>query len=64
MKLIKFQKRGNIVNSRKIKHKVAISCNGDLKKYFNKVKKINEIIDKKDFDLFKNKNFLHKLINK
>lgn len=38
------------MDSRKIKHKIALSCNGDLRKYFNKVKLINNIIVRKNFN--------------
>ena len=38
------------MDSRKIKHKIALSCNGDLRKYFNKVKIINRIINEKNLD--------------
>lgn len=51
------------MNSKKIKNKVAISCNGDLKRYFQKVEQINKMIYKNKLDIFKNKRFLNELIN-
>ena len=50
------------MNYRKIKFKIAQSCNGDLKEYFNKVNLINKIIIKKRMNSMEQKN-IHKVIN-
>ncbi len=38
------------MNFRKIKHKIAIDCKGDLDKYFRKIEIINKMI-KKDYNI-------------
>ena len=45
------------MNFRKIKHKIALSCNGNLQKYFNKVNVINKIATKKK-QVYDKKNYL------
>lgn len=32
------------MNSKEIKHKIALSCNGDMKKYFEKVAIVNKLL--------------------
>lgn len=32
------------MNSNEIKHKIALSCNGDMKKYFEKVAILNKLL--------------------
>ncbi len=46
------------MNFRKIKHKIALSCNGNLQKYFNKVNIINKIAIKKK-KAYDKKNYLN-----
>ncbi len=50
------------MNTIKLKHKIALSCNGDLKKYFSKIEKINKLITNKNSNSFKNKEYIEKLI--
>ena len=50
------------MNTIKLKHKIAISCNGDLKKYFSKIEKVNKLLSNKNFNSFKNKEYIEKLI--
>ena len=33
-----------LMNSKEIKHKIALSCNGDMKKYFEKVAIVNKLL--------------------
>lgn len=46
------------MNFRKIKHKIAVSCNGNLQKYFNKVNIINKIAVKQKHN-YNKKNYLN-----
>ena len=32
------------MNSKEIKHKIAVACNGDMKKYFEKVAIVNKLL--------------------
>ena len=50
------------MNSKTLKNKIAISCNGNLKKYFKEVELINKIILKNKCNELNNKT-LHKIFN-
>ncbi len=46
------------MNYRKLKYKIAQSCKGDLKEYFNKIDLVNKMIMRKKVDILEKS--LHK----
>ncbi len=51
------------MDSRKMKYELALSCKGNLKKYFNKVEILNRKIEREN-NSANVEGFIHKIINK